>query len=94
MEEDKVPVMAEEGVEEVEEVGMGDLALELLLHVMSYLEPVDLVRAEAVQRAWADALRHDNHTWRAVHHAHLGEGANTARASGSRPPFYLEFIFF
>jgi len=80
----KLQAMAEEDNNEVVVMtGVGDLALELFLHIVAFLEPTDLVRVEAVQRAWADALRHDDHTWRTVFHTHLGQGPSRPTAPGS-----------
>jgi hypothetical protein len=87
--------MAEDNNEVVVMTGVGDLALELFLHIAAFLEPADLVRVEAVQRAWADALRHDDHTWRTVFHAHLGQGPSrpTTAARGSFLSLLILFIF-
>ena len=71
-------------------VGLGDLAPELFLHIMTFLEPADLVRLEAVQHLWADILRHDNRTWRTAFRAHLGQGpSRSARAQGITPFYHL-----
>lgn len=51
-----------------------DLAAEVLLHIMSFLCPGELVRAEAVQRAWANLIKHDEPTWRTTFRTHFGQG--------------------
>ena len=57
-------------------VGIGDLPAEVLLHVLSFVSPTDLGRAEVVSAGWHQLVRDDEPTWRAVFSSFFGGPAN------------------
>jgi hypothetical protein len=68
-----------------EEMRIGDLPPEVFLHALSFVEPADLGRAEAVNREWHQLVANDEPTWRTVFASFFA----VSGPSPGTPPLYI-----